>query len=320
MLILSPIKISPGIFRVIKAGTMTSETDYEKLVKTCYSTWSTTYYDEYYSSSAPYPPVHRDLIKAILLERGAKTLLDAGCGPASFLRDLTDTSIQLYGFDLTPEMIQEAQRVMGGHQVPASHFWEGSVTNPASYQAPGDIRFDSAVCIGVLPHIPPEADQTVLENLYQAVEPGGTVIVEARNQFFALFTLNRYSYQFFAEELLPLEAAKAALGEEKLQPILDEIQPQFRMDLPPIRTGKQDEPGYDQVLSRTHNPLVLHQMFQNVGFQETQVLFYHYHALPPMVEKLAPEFFRQQSLAMENPLDWRGYFMASAFLLVGKRP
>ena len=31
-----------------------------------------------------------------------------------------------------------------------------------------------------------------------------------------------------------------------------------------------------------------------------------------------PEFFRGLSLAMEDPSDWRGYFMVSAFLLAGK--
>jgi hypothetical protein len=34
----------------------------------------------------------------------------------------------------------------------------------------------------------------------------------------------------------------------------------------------------------------------------------------------APELFRRRSLAMEdNPRDWRGFFMASAFLIVARR-
>jgi hypothetical protein len=51
-----------------------------------------------------------------------------------------------------------------------------------------------------------------------------------------------------------------------------------------------------------------------------QVLFYHFHALPPMLEQAAPALFRRASVAMENPRDWRGHFMASAFVLVGRRP
>ena len=36
-----------------------------------------------------------------------------------------------------------------------------------------------------------------------------------------------------------------------------------------------------------------------------------------MLEKAAPALFRRESVAMERPEDWRGYFMASAFLLCG---
>ena len=50
-----------------------------------------------------------------------------------------------------------------------------------------------------------------------------------------------------------------------------------------------------------------------------RTLFYHYHCLPPMFESAMPELFRRASLAMENPEDWRGHFMASAFLVVGRR-
>jgi len=38
-----------------------------------------------------------------------------------------------------------------------------------------------------------------------------------------------------------------------------------------------------------------------------------------MFEPRFPEFFRSQSLAMENPTDWRGYFMASAFIMTGRK-
>jgi hypothetical protein len=39
-----------------------------------------------------------------------------------------------------------------------------------------------------------------------------------------------------------------------------------------------------------------------------------------MLAHHAPTLFREQSLAMEaDPSDWRGHFMASAFLVVGTR-
>jgi len=74
------------------------------------------------------------------------------------------------------------------------------------------------------------------------------------------------------------------------------------------------------VLSRTHNPLVLKEQFEAAGFRDVHLYFYHFHALPPLYGEQAAEFFRAESLTMEqDPEDWRGYFMASAFLLAGKR-
>jgi hypothetical protein len=108
-------------------------------------------------------------------------------------------------------------------------------------------------------------------------------------------------------EATPLDGALAMMSER------------FRTDLPPHRKGKAGEPGYDEVLSRTHNPLILKERFAAAGFDDVQLLFYHYHCLPPMLEAAVPQLFRRQSVAMEDPKDWRGHFMASAFILAGRR-
>ncbi len=301
-----------------------SSKDYENAIRACYSTWSDNYYDEYYGAKAAYPPVHRELLKCLLIEAKVKSVLDAGCGPASFLRELGDEGMELYGFDLTPEMVVEAKKVLQARGVPPEHVWEGSVLSPESFRIPGSKKahlFDAAICIGVFPHIPAEADVEVMRNLRNAVKQDGLVVIEARNQLFSLFTLNRYSHQFFMEELVRVASLKEKAGNQasKLASVLQGLEKSFRMDMPPIRKGRAGEPGYDEVLSRTHNPLILIEQFTATGFKEVRPLFYHYHCLPPLLESAIPEFFRRESLAMEEPTDWRGYFMASAFLLTGRR-
>ena len=286
----------------------------EAAVKSCYSTWAANYHAEYYASPNAYPPVHQEIVRDVLRAGQARTVLDAGCGPASMLRGLADLKLELYGFDLTPEMVVEARKVMAGFGVPAERLWEGSVTDSEAFKAPGVKGFDAAICIGVLPHVPEQADEVVIRNLHHSVKPGGTVLLEARNQLFALFTLNRYSFELFASALVPA----AGLGAEGAK-ALEQMKQQFRMDLPPMRKGKVGEPGYDEVLSRTHNPFVLRKRFEAAGFGDVELLFYHYHCLPPMFERDFPALYREQSLALENPRDWRGYFLASAFILCGTR-
>ena len=293
--------------------------DPEAQVKACYSTWADTYHADYFGPQAAYPPVHRDLVVRLVRESGARSLLDAGCGPATFLREFAGSGMDLYGFDLTPEMVAEARRVLGERGVEPNHVWQGSVTDPASYRAAGDKVVDAAICIGVLPHVPQEADPVVIANLRERVRPGGLVVVEARNQLFALFTLNRYSYDLFAKDLIGEAQSGRPPDAGALRDALAELQTHFRMDLPPIRKGKEGEPGYDEVLSRSHNPLMLSRAFVRAGFTNVRTLFYHFHCLPPMLQSRFPEFFRAESLAREDPEDWRGYFMASAFLIAGER-
>ena len=298
--------------------------DIESSVKHCYSTWSKSYYDDYYANEAAYPPVHRELLKRLLREANVRNVLDAGCGPVSFLRDMTDTDIELFGFDLTPEMVAEGKRIFETCGLSPDRIWEGSVLEASAFRSPVDQPeggFDAVITSGVLPHIPEESDITVIDNLRDSVKPNGFVAAEARNELFALFTLNRYSYQFMRDRLIQADHLQAeANGQsETLSQALDAFQDRFRMDIPPIRRGREDEPGYDEVLSRTHNPFVLKQQFIDAGLRDVEVLFYHFHCLPPMFEAAMPDFFREHSVAMEDPHDWRGHFMASAFFVTGRR-
>src|SRR5437868_12163483 len=295
----------------------------ERNIKHCYSTWGTSYYADYYGADAPYPPVHLDLVKRLLAERGVKRLLDAGCGPSSLLRHFIAPGRDVYGFDLTPEMVAEARRVLVELGVASDHVWSGSVAVGSDFVAPArKADYDCVVCCGVMPHIPETIETEVIENIHHALQPGGYAIVEARNELFSMFTLNRYSHEFFLKQLLPVDELRRQAGDEGdgLSAALAQVEGMFRTDLPPIRQGKENEPGYDEVLSRTHNPLLLQQKFLAGGFRDVQLYYYHFHCLPPMVSSHAPRLFREVSLQMEaNPQDWLGLFMASAFFVVAQR-
>jgi SAM-dependent methyltransferase len=241
------------------------------------------------------------------------------------LRYLVGKGIELYGFDLTPQMVTAARACLAPAGIPPERIWTGSVLDAAAFRPPyehGAAPFAAAICCGVLPHVPADADELVVGNLSRAVKGGGLVVLEARNQLFALFTLNRYSRDFFHEELIRTRdlVARAGADAPSLSAAIAELDERFRIDLPPVRKGFAGEPGYDEVLSRTHNPFLLRAQLELAGLVDVRLLFYHYHCLPPMLERAVPALFRRESLALEDPMDWRGHFMASAFLAVGKRP
>lgn len=297
----------------------------ESSVVHCYSTWGETYYRDYYGNNASYPPVHRDLIVSLVNDHGAKRIIDAGCGPASVLRHLVMPGRDLYGFDLTPEMITESRRVMSELGVSPARLWLGSVLDQKSFKPPNDefVPYDCAVCIGVLPHLPEGREQTLIDNMYASVQPGGLILIEGRNELFSLFTLNRYSHDFFLKELIRFDELLGGAKDEMpaLQDQLTRLKAMFRTDIPPLRRGQDGKPGYDEIVSRLHNPIVLAKQIETRGFRGLRTLFYHFHCLPPMFGSLVPKLFLERSMVMEqNPLDWRGYFMASAFIIAAIRP
>jgi 2-polyprenyl-3-methyl-5-hydroxy-6-metoxy-1,4-benzoquinol methylase len=299
--------------------------EYEKKTAECYSEWGKIYFDEYYGKDAPYPPVHVPLVIDLIRKSNSKNILDAGCGPASFLRYLfKEEKLSIYGFDLTKEMVDEGKRVLKTAGLSEERIWLGSVLDKDSYLDPVSKlnQFDSIVCSGVLPHISEQDEDQVLKNSYSALVDGGTFILEARNQFFSLFTLNRYSYEFFLKELIQIDLLKKQFSGEKLETfnlVIEQMKNHFNLNLPPIRKGYAGEPGYDEILSRTHNPFVMKDKLMSYGFKDISFKFYHYHPLPPIFKDLMPDIFTEQAVKMENPDDWRGLFMASAFFLVAKK-
>ena len=69
------------------------------------------------------------------------------------------------------------------------------------------------------------------------------------------------------------------------------------------------------VYSSVHNPLDIDSLLEKAGLIKKGIYFYHYHVLPPIFEHKMPVYFREQSWKLENPSDWRGYFLASNFIV-----
>ena len=77
---------------------------------------------------------------------------------------------------------------------------------------------------------------------------------------------------------------------------------------------------YTDILAKFHNPLTIeNDLFKPCGFEVIDILFYHYHALPPIFEAKNPKLFKELSLKLEDPYDWKGNLMASTYLVVAKK-
>ena len=283
----------------------------------CYKSWGESYYDEYYKSDKNYPPVHVKIVKKILKEKKIKTLLDVGCGPVSMMREIISKNLKCYGFDLTPEMILEGKKILRQKKRNPNNIWIGDALAINDYKK-GLSNYQSCLCFGVFPHINIKDEKKVLKNIFSILKKNGLVLIEARNSLFSLFTINRYTSEFYREELIS-NKSKIKDESKNFSKVLKLIDKSLYLKHPKIRKSKNSLSGYDEILSKTNNPFVLTKTMEKVGFKNVTPYFYHYHIVPPIFKNFFPKTFIQRSLEIENPKDWRGYFLASAFILVGEK-
>ena len=297
---------------------MSDNRDTQSQVKQHYSVTASTYRNHYdpaqHDSSPTYPAEYfrLNLLLDRLKETSAKRVLDAGCGEGTPLMRVAELGAEIRGFDFTPEMIEEARDIFSAQGLNPDWVIVGDVQNFDSFSAlMEDQPFDAAVCFGVMPHVNDELK--ALKNLHRSLRKNGRAFVEFRNELFNLITMNRFTHNYIVEELF---ANAPPSIREATSAHLDSI---LAMDKPPLRTeAEAGKPGYDAIQARMHNPLKMDELFGEAGFTDVVIHWYHFHPTLPLLEGNGVDAaeFRKAAFAMEeNPKDWRGYFLCSAFVV-----
>lgn len=263
--------------------------------------------------SKPYPANYfrlQLLLKSFNSKR-IKRVIEVGVGEGTPLATLGKTGIDVWGFDISHEMVEKSKETMQKNGMnPDQIFW-GDIQDPATYVHVLEKGFfDGLMAMGVMPHV--ENDDMVLENMSTLVRPGGSVFIEFRNKLFSLFTFNRYTGDFILNDLL------YDVSSEMKEVVAKDLESRLRMDMPPRRDKMEnsDAPGYDAILSKFHNPFEVMELFQRHQFEDTRLLWYHYHPAMPYLEEKTPDLFRKEAIRLEHELsNWRGFFLCSAFVV-----
>lgn len=98
----------------------------------------------------------------------ALDILDVGCGPGTMLSYLPKPRTYL-GIDSNPRYIEDCEK----RYKPPYHFQVADIA-PVAPEIPE--RFDVAIAVGVLHHLPDEASLRMLRNAHAALRPGGRLI------------------------------------------------------------------------------------------------------------------------------------------------
>jgi 2-polyprenyl-3-methyl-5-hydroxy-6-metoxy-1,4-benzoquinol methylase len=249
-----------------------------------------------------------------LAEQGVKRVYEIGVGEGSPLVAMAKLGMDVAGCDISESMVAAARKNFADNGLTKDAIQWGDVEDATTIAGQlNSGKFDAVVAAGVLPHI--RNDRLMIETVKMCLKPGGVALIEFRNKLFSLFTLNRLTKEFILDDLLRDVSGKIKGAVE------DELNKRYAVDLPRARTARSGaELGYDEILSKFHNPFELQDTFRAMGFIDVQTHWYHYHPAPPMLETAIGADYRQAAMRLEHEGTWRGMFLCSAGVIEARLP
>ena len=273
---------------------------------------ASTYSDQYDESkiwtNEEYPAnfFRLKMVRRILSEAGVKSLYEHGVGDATPLVTIAGDGIRVAGNDVSPEMVKFARTNMEKHNLDPAKINLLDVQNSGALAEERERagEFEAVMALGVIPHV--TDDHGFVSSMDLFLKPGGRLILQFRNAMFSMFTFNRLTKEFIMDELIP-DVPEAV--REVVQADLDQ---RLAVDKPPMRTRPTGD-GYDEILSRFHNPFELSELVKSFGFSDLKFHWYNYHPAYPMIAgNIDPKVYRQAQMDLEGDQSWRGMFICSA--------
>jgi len=276
---------------------------------------ASTYADQYDESkiwtNAEYPAnfFRLKLVRQLLKDAGATSVYEHGVGDATPLVAVASDGIRVAGNDVSPEMVKYAKANMLKHGLDPeaiSHLDVQDLEGIDKERSRAG-EFDAVMALGVIPHV--NDDHDFVESMDKFLKPGGTLLLQFRNSLFSMFTFNRLTKEFILDDLL-------AHAPESVRRVVEiDLDQRLAVDKPPLRTRPTGD-GYDEILSRFHNPFELADLVKSFGYQDITFHWYNYQPAYPMIAgKIDPKEYRQAQMDLEGDTSWRGMFLCSAGLI-----
>lgn len=249
------------------------------------------------------------LVRRLLAESGVTSLYEHGVGDATPLVHIAGDGIRVAGNDVSPEMVRFAKTNLINHGLDPESVALLDVQDAGALVAERERagEFDAVMALGVIPHVQDEVQFVDSMNLF--LRPGGTLLLQFRNSLFSMFTFNRLTKEFILDELL------VDVPQSVRDVVIADLDQRLAVDKPPMRTRPTGD-GYDEILSRFHNPFELSEVVRSFGFFDLKFHWYNYHpAYPMLAAAIDPKTYRQAQMDMEGDTSWRGMFVCSAGLI-----
>lgn len=241
-------------------------------------------------------------------------ILDVGCGTGIVAHRLIERGYNVVGFDLSPGMIQEAQRKSDELGYDPQRFSVGDIHDAEMLSRYRDMGVDLVIANGVFPYI--DAPQLAHHNIAAILKTGDHYIGSYANKLFNMFSLNRFTVDFHVEmaqsiglDAQSLEAVRKGVGSLLTNP----------------KSPKHIQlSASNRLYSRADNPLTIGDELLEHCLTLLELRFYKFHAFAPLVAEQNSDLkskFVAISQQLEDQLfkDWRAYFLTTSFICVARK-
>ena len=229
-----------------------------------------------------------------------KKIIDAGCGAGMPLIEIKNRGFNIYGYDKAKNMVLEAKENLKKNNLPTNLVFYDDFENLKS------IKNNSVDCIlGMGAFYYSKNFKKTIKSQIKKLKRNGRLIFSLRNRLFDVVTLNDYAERFL-NEIYEIKKLKKN-WKTKYKNLFNGFTKRKKIKLKNI-----DDKG---VYSLVHNPLTITNELLDLGLKCEGFYFYHFHPLPPVFENFDQLYYRKISWKMENPTDWRGFFLASGFVV-----
>lgn len=152
-----------------------------------------------------------------------------------------------------------------------------------------DASLDALLSFNVLAYLSDGEESTFYKHAQRILKPKGFLIVTHSNKLFDMFSLNRYTCEFFQENFL------AAHYQDKIKSLLvNALKPESRT-----------------LYNVRENPLTYKRKLKEYGFQEIVQHFINLHEAPPPL--LAQDKSYPDTLSWSENDRWKLMFVCSTF-------
>lgn len=248
------------------------------------------------------------LLKHILsqFEPSETKILDYGCGQGRLLAEILGSGFDAFGMEMNEGMRKFAETETAPWSGEESRVVSGGKDELANILSDS---FDVVIVIGVFQYLPPDEYQETLREIRRITRSGGHMVATYQNALFDLYTFNKYTVDFFVNELWgscldSQQKSEAAKGIESLL---------HNADKPPYTPSR----ARDNIYVRLTNPLTIADELETQGFDLREKYFYEYFGLPPLLCDSHKELAKRiaDRFEVDNATAWEGHFLANAFLV-----